>query len=367
MNIRIRGAAAPIAAAVLFGCAPASPSASTSAARPVSHTEEVSQLDWSAPPAGKLFRLDPSPTTVVIGGYDPAAKPVLTIASGDEVDIGAVSTCSARLLVPQNADTGTVEPAIRAILATPRDQLQRGPGGHVLTGPIYVEGAEPGDVLEVRIKTVTIATALACNSTAGFLRGEYPNGSKLVPLDRTRMIGTFAPGIEIPLAPFFGSIGVAPPRDSGRVNSAPPSIHAGNLDNKELVAGTTLFIPVHIKGALLLAGDGHASQGNGEVDITALETALRGRFQIIVRKGKTLTWPRAETPTHWIAMGTHADLTTATKIAVREAVKLLVEWKGLTPTEAYQLISVACDVSVTQLVDGTMGMHVMIPKKIFTK
>ena len=183
------------------------------------------------------------------------------------------------------------------------------------------------------------------------------------------MIGVFSDsaGIEIPLAPFFGSMGVAPPPASGRVNSAPPGIHAGNLDNKELVAGTILYIPVHVRGALFLAGDGHAAQGDGEVDITALETALRGRFQLIVRKDMKLTWPRGETATHWISMGADSNLTIATKIAVREAIKLLVEVKGMTREDAYMLVSTACDVRITQLVDGTMGAHVMIPKMLFRK
>jgi acetamidase/formamidase len=183
------------------------------------------------------------------------------------------------------------------------------------------------------------------------------------------MVGVFSDtlGIEIPLRPFFGSMGVAPAPSQGRVNSAPPGTHAGNLDNRELVAGTILYIPVHTRGALLEIGDGHAAQGDGEVDITALETALRGRFQLIARKDMHLTWPRAETPTHWIAMGTDSNLTTATKIAVREAIALLVDVKHMTREDAYQLVSTGCDVHVTQLVDGTMGVHVMIPKRLFTR
>ena len=153
----------------------------------------------------------------------------------------------------------------------------------------------------------------------------------------------------------------------GKINSAPPGIHAGNLDNKRLVAGTTLYIPIHTKGALLEIGDGHAGQGNGEVDITALETSLLGRVQLIVRKDLHLTWPRGETPTHWIAMGIDKDLTQATKIAVREAINFLVTMKGMTRDDAYMLTSVACDLEITELVDGTLGVHVMIPKSIFTK
>ena len=147
----------------------------------------------------------------------------------------------------------------------------------------------------------------------------------------------------------------------------PPSTHAGNLDNKELVAGTILYIPVKKQGALFQAGDGHAAQGDGEVDITALETALRGRFQFIVRKDMKLTWPRGETRTHWIAMGTDSNLTTATKTAVRQAIVLLGDVKGMSREDAYMLVSTGCDVRITQLVDGTMGVHVMIPKALFVE
>jgi acetamidase/formamidase len=160
-------------------------------------------------------------------------------------------------------------------------------------------------------------------------------------------------------------MGVAPPESAGRVNSAPPGIHAGNLDNKDLVEGTTLFIPVHVPGALFQAGDGHAGQGNGEVDITAMETSLLGKFQFIVRKGMTLKWPRGETPTHYISMGIDQDLTIATKIAVREMIDFLVTEKKMDRDEAYMLCSVAVDFNITQLVDGTKGVHGLLPKAIF--
>ena len=329
---------------------------------------------WTERTVGARHSLLPTPRTVVYGGYDPVAAPVLRIASGDEVDISAVSTCGTRLLQP-GMDSGTVEPAYRAITAAVRDStLRRGPGGHILTGPVYIDGAEPGDVLEVRIKSVDLAIPFACNSfgpRSGFLPEAFPGVSKsrIVPLDTVRMMGRFSDslGIEIPLRPFFGSMGVAPPPARGRVNSAPPDIHAGNLDNKELVAGTILYIPVHVRGALFQAGDGHAAQGDGEVDITALETALKGRFQFIVRKDMKLTWPRGETATHHIAMGTDTSLTIAAKVAVKEAIALLVDVKQMTREDAYMLVSTACDVRVTQLVDGTMGVHVMIPKSLWRK
>ena len=324
---------------------------------------------WAEQRVGATHTLMPSPKTVVYGGYDADAKPALRIASGDEVNVGTVSTCGARLLQP-GKDTGTVEHAYRAIAGPDRDTtLRRGPGGHILTGPIYVEGAEPGDVLEVRIKSVDLDIPYACNSfssRSGFIPEDFPNTSKtrIVPLDRQRMIGHFdSTGIEIPLRPFFGSMGLAPA--TGRINSAPPSTHAGNLDNKELTAGTILYIPIKARGALFEVGDGHAAQGDGEVDITALETALRGRLQFIVRKDMKITWPRGETRTHWIAMGTDSNLTVATKTAVRQAIVLLGDVKGMSREDAYMLISTGCDVRITQLVDGTMGVHVMIPKSLF--
>jgi acetamidase/formamidase len=181
------------------------------------------------------------------------------------------------------------------------------------------------------------------------------------------MIGTYRPGIEIPLKPFFGSMGVAPPPSAGRISSGPPGIHAGNLDNKELVAGTTLYIPVYVPGALFQIGDGHAAQGDGEVDQTAIETSLRGRVRLTVRKGLTLKWPRAETPTHFISMGIDLDLTVATRIAIQQMIDFLGETKGLDKHSAYQVTSLAGDVAVTQLVDGTMGVHVKMPKAIFKK
>jgi acetamidase/formamidase len=246
----------------------------------------------------------------------------------------------------------------------------KGPGGHILTGPIFVEGAEAGDTLEVRILSIKYSIPYAYNSfrpTSGVLTAEdFPKGAtRIIPLDAKRNVAKFSEHIEIPLRPFFGSMGVAPPEAAGRVSSAPPGTHAGNLDNKDLVAGTTLFIPVQVAGALFEAGDGHAGQGNGEVDITALETSLVGTFQFVVRKDLHLKAPRGETPTHFIAMGLNPDLTEALKMAVREAIDFLVTEKGLSREDAYMLCSTAVDFNVTQAVDGTKGVHAMIPKSIF--
>jgi acetamidase/formamidase len=227
----------------------------------------------------------------------------------------------------------------------------------------------PGDVLEVRIKEIRLRSAYAFNSfgpTSGFLKEDFTTRkTRIIPLDREKMVGHFAPGIDVPLRPFFGSMGIAPPESAGKISSAPPGIHAGNMDNKELVAGTTLFIPVHAPGALFEVGDGHAGMGNGEVDITAMETSLTGVFQFVLHKDMHLKWPRAETPTHWISMGIDQDLTEAAKICVRETIDFLVSEKKMTREDAYQLASIAVDFDITQLVDGTKGVHGMIPKSIF--
>jgi acetamidase/formamidase len=311
-------------------------------------------------------RLQASPETIVWGYYSAAAKPVLHIKSGDTVTIDTMITSSPDRLAAAGVKPDQVEPELRAIYDQVKD---KGPGGHILTGPIYVEGAEPGDVLEVRIVKITPKIPYAYNGFSpnrGFLPEEFPTPrTVIVPFDLQRGVAQFAPHIEIPMRPFFGSMGVAPPPSAGRISSAPPGVHAGNLDNKELVAGTTLFIPVHAPGALFEVGDGHAGQGNGEVDITALETSLTGTFQFVVRKDMHLKWPRAETPAQFIVMGIDEDLTTAMKIAVHEAIDFLMTAKHLSREDAYMLSSVAVDFDVTQVVDGTKGVHGMIPKSIF--
>ena len=316
-----------------------------------------------------FHHLEPTPTTVAWGYYDAAAAPVLRVSSGDTVEVHTLITSTPPRLEAAGVAPADVEPALRAITGDSSLARAHGPGGHILTGPIWVEGAEPGDVLEVRILKAELAIPYAYNGFrrgSGFLPDDFQGGrTTIIPLDRRRMVAHFSDSIEIPLRPFFGSMGVAPPDSMHRISSAPPGMHAGNLDNKELVAGTTLYIPVHARGALFEVGDGHAGQGNGEVDITALETSLVGTFQLIVRKDMHLTWPRAETPTHVIAMGIDSNLTVAARIAVREMLDYLVSERHLTRESAYQLTSVAGDVEVTQLVDGTVGVHVMMPKRIF--
>jgi acetamidase/formamidase len=312
------------------------------------------------------YILKPSPKTIVFGYYDAKAAPVLRVTSGDTVEIQTLITSDPEQLEGAGVPPAQVEQSLRDIF---REVKDRGPGGHVLTGPVYIEGAEPGDVLEVRILSIRLAIPYAYNAfgpSSGFLPEEFPYPKlKIIPLEEKRMVARFAPGIEIPLHPFFGSMGVAPPPSSGRISSNPPWIHAGNLDNKDLVSGTTLYIPVHAAGAIFEVGDGHAGQGNGEVDITAMETSLIGTFQFVVRKDMHLHWPRAETPTHFMTMGLHENLNEATKLAVLEMIDFLSTEKHLSRDEAYMLSSVAADLSITELVDGNKGVHMMIPKAIF--
>jgi len=312
------------------------------------------------------YTLSATPKTVAWGYYDAAATPVLRIHSGDVVIFETLITNSPSGLEKAGVAPDQVQQNLREIY---KAITTHGPGGHILNGPVYVEEAEPGDTLEIHIQKIDLAISYAYNGFrfgAGFLTQDFPYArTKIIPLDRQRMVASFAPGIELPLHPFFGSMGVAPPEAYGRISSAPPGIHGGNMDNKELVAGTTLYLPVHAPGALFEIGDGHAGQGNGEVDITALETSLTGTLQFIVRKDLKVKYPRAETPTHYISMGFDDDLSEATRIAVRQMIEFLVDEKHLSRDDAYMLTSVAGDVDITELVDGNKGAHVMLAKDIF--
>ncbi|MBS1660919.1 MAG: acetamidase/formamidase family protein [Bacteroidetes bacterium] len=318
--------------------------------------------------AANPYVLNPTPTTVAWGYYWSEAVPVLKIHSEDYVRVRTVVTSNPERLEGAGVPADQVEKELRDVQSV----KERGPGGHVLTGPIYIEEAEPGDVLEVRYDSIKLAISYGYNAIgapgAGFLSDEiFDRKMKIIPLDKEKMIGHFSEGIDIPLHPFFGSAGVAPPKEVGKWNSAPPWMNAGNLDNKDLVEGSSLFIPVYVKGALFEIGDGHAAQGNGEVDITAIETSLIGKLKFIVHKGKSLKWPRAETATHVITMGCDRDLTAATRIAVREMIAYLVQEKKMSQADAYMLASVAVDVNITELVDGNVGVHCLLPKGIFGK
>jgi len=335
--------------------------------------------------AQKVHQLPATPSTVAYGYYWSKARPVLTISSGDIVEVETMLTNSPAGLERMGLKPEDVTQKLRDIAAQVTGD-RRGPGGHILTGPIYVTGAEPGDVLEVRVQSITLPLAYGYNGCSGFMRelcrnpgdtatgrggaggrGGRGGGSRLIWMDREKMTAEVAPGITVPLRPFWGSIGVAPAPELGRVSSNPPHQHAGNMDNKELVAGTTLYVPVFNRGALLELGDGHAAQGDGEVDQTAIETDLQGRIQVIVRKDIKLDWPRIETATHWITMGADTSLVVATRIAIGQMVKMLQEMKGITQVQAYQAASMAADLRITQLVDGNVGVHMMIAKDYLKK
>ena len=314
----------------------------------------------------KTYELKATPETVEWGHYDFAAKPAVTVKSGDTVVIHTLLTSNATTLERNGVKPEEVEQALRDIYAKVTD---KGPGGHILTGPVFVEGAEPGDTLEVRILKIDLAIPYAYNGFgygAGILSDDYPyRRTKIIRLDARTMTADFAPGVRIPLHPFFGSMGVAPPKDIGRYDSTPPTFIGGNMDNKALVAGSSVFFPVFASGGLFEVGDGHANQGDGEVDITAIETSLIGTFQFILHKDTGQAYPRAETPTHYISMGFDDDLSIAAHKAVREMVAFLVAEKHMSKDDAYMLASVAGDLHVTEVVDRNKGMHMMLPKAVF--
>jgi acetamidase/formamidase len=328
-------------------------------------------LALAAPAAGarepKTHRLEATPATVAYGYYWAAAPPVLHIESGDLIDVDTLLTNTPAGLAKAGVPEERIQASLKAIVGEVTGE-RRGPGGHILTGPVYVEGAEPGDVLEVRILSIELAIDYGYNGCAGILPENCEAGTpvRIIALDRERMSAEFAPGIVIPLRPFYGSLGVAPAPEAGRVSSNPPGRHAGNLDNRELIVGSTLYIPVFARGALFEIGDGHAAQGDGEVDQTAIETSLRGRLQLTIRKDMKLNWPRAETPTDFISMAADPDLLVATRTAIQEMIDFLVAQKKLTRQSAYQLVSIAGHVAVTQLVDKpNVGVHVRLPRSIF--
>src|SRR5689334_1338275 len=264
----------------------------------------------------RTHRLEATPATVAYGYYWSEAKPALRIASGDIIDVDTLLTNSPTGLARAGVADEKIQSSLKAIVTEVTGD-RRGPGGHILTGPVYVEGAQPGDALEVKILSIDFPIDYGYNGCSGFVPENCDRAvpQKILKIDTKTQTSEFKPGIVIPLKPFFGSMGVAPAPSAGRVNSSPPGRHAGNLDNRELVAGSTLYIPVFVAGALFEIGDGHAAQGDGEVDLTALETSLRGRLQLTVRKNMTLAWPRAETPTDYISMGMDENLEKATTIA----------------------------------------------------
>ncbi len=325
--------------------------------------------------APKHYVLKATPESVQWGWLDPKEPPKLTIASGDIVSIETLMHAKDQI------QKGTSMEQIVALR-----KANPGGGPHSLTGPIYVEGAEPGDVMEIRIlKIVPKKVGTNFNlpgkdfPTIGALAPEFPEGHvQYFDLDLKKNQTVFKPGIVIPLRPFPGTlaVGIDPddpsPRKGGvkdplaPVSSLRPWKNGSNMDINELTAGSTIFLPVFLKGGLIWTGDSHCAQGNGEVNLTALECSFESiEIQPIVRKDLKLTWPRIETPTHYIQVGFDESLDKAMVIAVSETVDFLVKAKGLDRYEAYSLTALVADCRVSQVVDIRKGVHCMVPKSIF--
>jgi len=306
-----------------------------------------------------------TPTTLQLGLFDASLPPVLTIDSGDTVTMECLS--GGPEVMPADQENFAIPAVLRAIHGANLPRI----GPHMLTGPVAIGGAAPGDMLEVRIEAIEPGSDwgyCGFRPLAGTLPEDFPyHMMSHIKVDRAAGTCRLPWGPELKLRPFFGILGVAPPAHYGRISSKEPRIHGGNLDNKELVAGSTLYLPVHVPGALFSAGDGHGVQGDGEVCVNALEMSLNGRFTLVLHKGgggndPLCRFPRAETPTHWISMGLNEDLDQAMKQALREMIALICARTSLSAGQAYQTCSLAVDFRVTQTVNGEKGVHGMLRK-----
>src|SRR5262245_28875415 len=299
---------------------------------------------------GTVHLLPATMETTQLGWYDNAQKPVLTIKPGDSVVMETMMHFHDRLVPGATLD----------MLLKIRQEVP-GRGAHTLTGPIFVEGAEPGDVLKVTInKIVPRAYGMNVNypGVAGLFPKEFPDGQiRLMYLDWDKKVAEFLPGIFIPLKPFPGIVAVAR-AEPGRYSTVPPGRYAGNLDLRELTAGTSIYIPVFVKGALLWTSDGHAAQGNGEINLTAIETAFR-EFNITVDvvKGRSLEWPRVETSTHWLTVGYDEDLNKALDILQAETTKFIAEQRNVPPGEARQIMQQVWDCRIAEVVNIVRGAY----------
>jgi acetamidase/formamidase len=308
-------------------------------------------------------RIPANASTIRWGTFDATYKPLITVASGDTVVLECVSG-GPEVMPPPDAGL-TIPPALAALHAA---NPPRGPG-HILTGPVAIAGAMPGDMLEVHIDKIEIGADwgyCGFRPLAGTLPEDFPEKFlSHIPVDRARGVCRLPWGTELTLAPFFGVMGVAPPPHYGTISTIQPREHGGNLDNKELTAGSTLFLPVWAEGGLFSAGDGHGVQGDGEVCINALEICLTGTFTFTLHKAAgtpMLTYPRAETPTHYISMGMHEDLDQAMKQALRQMIAFIAARTNLSREQAYQFCSLAVDFHVTQTVNGEKGVHGLLRK-----
>lgn len=338
-------------------------------------------LAQSAP----TYEIKSTPGNVIWGElFKPDSSPILTVQSGDTVKI---ETVSHEGIMADQGDTiafltggGVAESDILPDQLQIKAEVEKsGPGPHVITGPIYVEGAEPGDVLEIKTLNIDYRVPYGVISNRhgkGSLPGEYPeNGdpiyTKIIPLDMERNVGIFRPAnglpnLEIPLKPFMGIMGVVPANVEETANSVPPGMYGGNLDIKDLGIGSSLYLPVQVPGALFYTGDPHCAQGNGEVALTAIECSLVPTFQLIVHKDMSLDTPMGETESAWYAVGLDEDLDEAMKKSVREYLRIANEEYGLTKPDALLFGSAAIDFEVSQVVDIVKGIHGVIPKDMFT-
>jgi len=305
---------------------------------------------------GKVHLLPATMETTQLGWYDNAQKPVLTISPGDTVVMETMMHFHDQL-VPGGA---TLDGLAKIRQDNP------GRGAHTLSGPIYVEGAEPGDVLKVKINKI-VPRSYGVNMNYPGFAGEFPKQfpegrMRFVYLDWDNKVAEFLPGVYIPLRPFPGVLGVAR-AEPGRYSTVPPGRYGGNLDIRELTAGSTLHVPVFVKGALLWASDAHAAQGNGEVNLTGIETAFR-EFNITVDviKGHSLEWPRIETPTHWLSLGYDQDLTKALDILKAETVKLITEQRKVNAADAQRIMMQGWDCRISEVVDIVKGTFCFNPK-----
>ncbi len=327
----------------------------------------ILQAAAPAQAASIVHDLKATPTTVHRGFFDASLPPVLTIDSGDIVRL----------------ETASGNPRYFEGLGVPKEKIPKelyaafegvegaGRGDHTLNGPIRVRGAEPGDVLEIRIRSVEVRLPIAGQGfrpKRGVLPDEFDyQKDRVLWIDMKRQSVEYAPGVEVPVKPFWGVIAVAPEASRGRVASGPPDVFGGNLDNRDLGAGSTVFLPVQATGGLVSIGDGHAVQGHGEVCLSAVEASLKGEVQIILHKNKALKGPRAETATHYMSIGLNPDLDEAARLATSDMVDFLATTKGLSRDDAYMLCSAAMDLIISEAVDGTKGVHAMLPKSIFRK
>lgn len=319
--------------------------------------------------------VESTPENVVWGAIDPTKEPVETVASGDVVQIETISHEGILEDQPDPEEFFTnrgipeeeiLEDQVRVHDEVPHD----GGGPHVVTGPVYIEDAEPGDVLEVEVLDIDFRVPYGANTfrqRKGGLPSEFTwNDSEVLEFDLDREVALLGDDIEIPLDPFQGIMAVGPTLTTGRVNSVPPGPFGGNIDIQGTGVGTTMYYPVFVEGGLFFTGDGHALQGNGEVDLTALETSLTPTFRFTLHKdAEQMDWPIAETDDDVLVMGVDPDLDNAMEHALREAISLLVHQKDMSPAEAYRFLSLAGDFNVSQIVDINKGIHGKIPKAVF--